>query len=446
MSIIEKDYFLKYIDQSYLGMMDNINGVVAPEKAFCLQDNGINVESFSGWGLPARDLSMVKSAYVDGEFISSAKLGTRSLTMNISSDGCSRADYWKTRGQLVDYLYNLSGALANGVITYVPQWFQGSGVRRWEEIWDIEYMGDNFNIPRVYPDAANVFKYTNGSIGPLMWMKEINGRTYHTYVHYKSGADFSPRNLEEWREWGIEESLEFEAYDPYIYLTAPRICTFDQVLASPLTMHFEYWGNARAKPIVDFYDFTRFLVQEGDYVEYQILFHQMSENADPYSRDAHAEIVNVRITYEMMNDFYIAPAFGYSTRLMVNFSRRGTGVWVAAPRMSGSDTLWSMWPMESAIVPPNYISGTTPLNPVDSLRNFSLVGLGPIGRDSMPYDPPTNTDAEHWFTFDDVDIEEGSDRPATMMSVSMTVNSPTTETQQRTIKGSCVFYETYGGL
>jgi hypothetical protein len=101
-----------------------------------------------------------------------------------------------------------------------------------------------------------------------------------------------------------------------------------------------------------------------------------------------------------------------------------------------------MYPLESAIVSHNLIVGATPLNMVDSLRNFSLVGFGPSKVSLAVPDPSGSTNSWKYYWFDD----DATEHPSSGFDITMSHNLDTIPLGIDLIKGSCVFYETYGGL
>lgn len=442
----EKDYFLKYKDQTFLDQWYNYSPIVGKGEPLCLQDNGVNVESFSGWGLPTPDTSLVKSAYVDGEFMASHKMGTRDMTMNIFTDGCSRADYWAMRKTLVEYLYNYSypdSSLSNWAVPERWSSYAGDTTGVWETklYYETLYSRD---IPRTYPSAPTAYEYANGNLGPLMWIKDINDRTYHAYVHYQSGADFSPRDLEEWKEWSIEESLSFAAYDPYVYLHEPRVIDYSYTVPE-LKLSFDYYGNARAKPIVEFQNFARFLVEPGDWVEFEIGTWDLSDRADLESRVAGEEKIVLRITYEDIQRYYVQPVMDKNLKLIVNFTRRGMGVYLAGRETTTGTPYpapvgaWSLWRAQWAIK-------IDPTSHINSVRNFSLFGIGPSTGEAVQSEPASLPFCSYFSGYKSCRFEWFETAAPASTVYLRASRFCATNTSAPAISGAMTFYETYGGV
>ena len=431
----EKEFLIKYDQQAYLDMWSTHEEPVVVNMA----EAGFYVESFSGWGIPPRDVSAVKVADSDGEFISNEKYAPREMTMNISSDACDRAGYWDARSKLVELLSNNRTYYPS--IEVVPdRYLQPANDApfwsRWESVGYIEGTYPHI-IPHTYYSAGDLFTYGRGNKGPLIWQKEIDGVKYHTYVHYSGGAEFSPRNLDEWHEWGVEESLQFTAYDPFVYLSDVREITFDQgaTWVPPYyQIQFDYYGTERAYPIIELYGWAGLLKSPGDYVSYYIEFLPRSEVSDIITK-LYGEIIHLKITYENMQQYYNAPTLDENSRVLVNLTPRSKGVYLASrDYVDGSAGVWRTRNLMDALQNDGIIN---------SIHNFGLAGIGPGASDTLlPSAQSGSSSSGMWHRF-----EPGPTQPdyGPEIRISSVINSAAGDPAPP-IKGAIVFYETYGGI
>lgn len=184
------------------------------------------VYQFSGLGMPEYAYTTSRTPYHDGVHLESVRAEPRRIQITLLTNGCSREEYWAERSRLIDALrpnYHRPAYEANSI-----DWARNDLIR---------WMG-----------------YGPGTIGPNQLIIYLaNGQQFAYNVRYADGAVFSPRDIDEWNEFGFEETIELIAHDPFAYNPTVVQQTFEN--PSALNPQFlSYYGTANSYPVIEVFN------------------------------------------------------------------------------------------------------------------------------------------------------------------------------------------------
>jgi len=151
------------------------------------------VRSMTGWGKPPESWHEIAGPFQHGNTRVSYRLQPRTVTLDLFHKYCSRSELYAGRSALLDQM-GLMNASPNA-----PQ----EGVLRWRYL-----QGRNYIV------------------------RDLD-------VYLSRGLGFVP--LDGWREWAVQESMEFVAPNPVIYEPVVRTSTinsFTSTLRYPVTFPF----------------------------------------------------------------------------------------------------------------------------------------------------------------------------------------------------------------
>lgn len=175
--------------------------------------------SFSGLGMPDIEFLSNKTPYNDGELVSGFRAQKREISLTLHANGCSREEYWNLRSELIEALRPRT--INNGETGASPEhkiywWLNG---------------------------------YKEGSMAPARLTITLpGGKKRAIEVYYMDGAVFQPRNLDDWDEFGFEDTITL--YAPYPYLFDPEFKV--AILPSGVdAIYVEYNGTAKSKPVLE---------------------------------------------------------------------------------------------------------------------------------------------------------------------------------------------------
>lgn len=136
------------------------DGVTFPLSAplFLLQEDG--------YGMPPLEYVTERGPFQHGETVKDYFLRPRVVQLIVRRNGCSRAEYWNIRAQLLDMLRPGRGALQSP------------------------------------PSPGTLRKYlSNGSVRELL-------------VYTSEGPGFASHSPDQWDQWSVQDTIRFTAYDP----------------------------------------------------------------------------------------------------------------------------------------------------------------------------------------------------------------------------------------
>lgn len=151
------------------------------------------VRGMTGWGKPPEAWHEISGPFQHGTTRVSYRLQPRTITLDLLHKYCSRSELYSGRSVLLDQM-GLNNASPNAPL---------EGVLRWRYIENELYK-----------------------------VRDLD-------VYLSRGLGFQP--LEAWRNWAVQESLEFIASNPVIYEPVNRtstISTFTSTLRYPVTFPF----------------------------------------------------------------------------------------------------------------------------------------------------------------------------------------------------------------
>lgn len=185
-----------------MSLVPNWRPAVAQEIQFIKSDGTVYnlhsmptraVRSMTGWGKPPEAWHEMSGPFQHGTTFVSYRLQPRTITLDLLHKYCSRSELYAGRSTLLDQM-GLNNASPNA-----PQ----AGVLRWRYIQNDQYL-----------------------------VRDLD-------VFLSRGLGFQP--LESWRNWAVQESMEFIAPNPVIYEPVDRtatISTFTSTLRYPIVFPF----------------------------------------------------------------------------------------------------------------------------------------------------------------------------------------------------------------
>lgn len=204
-----------------------------------------SVINMTGWGYIIPDTHTIKGPFQHGNTVLGYRFPERTISFDVIKPNCSRSEWFTERTNLVNKL---------------------------------GFQSTNPNLP---------------TLGNLQWEYVVNGEVQQRAVdcYLSRGLAFSPDP--QWWQYGILESLEFVAPDPFIYdpnQVTVTIDTFDEELILPMTFPF-ILGSAEA---------TQTITYTGSWVEYPII--EIDGPTNGFYIENTTTGVHIQLDYAIPND------------------------------------------------------------------------------------------------------------------------------------------------
>lgn len=177
------------------------------------------VVSFSGLGMPNLQWITDKTPYNDGELFRGFRAQKREIDITIRANGCSREEYWNLRSELIE-------ALRPRIINNY----------------------DNFDPHTSFEIWWGLNNLREGSMLPARLTITLPGNVQRAIdVYYMDGAVFQPRNLDDWDEYGFEDTITLVCPYPYFYDPNWKQAYIPENIRE---IWLDYHGTAVSKPLI----------------------------------------------------------------------------------------------------------------------------------------------------------------------------------------------------